>query len=73
MDVAWSNFYRGHGLSPRLTEEALALEGFCDPTPVRRLPRMRYTLMLHLAHYLDGARSGYEALADQARADGDEP
>ena len=66
MDVAWSNFYRGHGLSPRLTEEALALEGFCDPTPVRRLPRMRYTLMLHLAHDLDGARSGYEALADRA-------
>jgi len=73
MDVAWSSWYLGHGLSAELVEESLELERFCDPTPVRSLPRMRYAMMLHLSFELDAARAVYETLAEQARAYGDEP
>ena len=73
MDVAWSSWYLGHGLSADLVQEALDLERFCDPTPVRSLPRMRYAMMLHLSFELDAAMAVYETLAEQARSYGDEP
>ena len=73
MDVIWSNWYLGHDAPPELVREALALERFCEPTPVGRLPRQRYALMLHLTPDIAEARATYEALAAQARAYGDEP
>ncbi len=73
MDVAWSDFYLGRGVSRELVQQALALESACDPTPVRRLPRTRYAMMLHLSYELDAARSGYEGLVEMARMYGDEP
>jgi hypothetical protein len=73
MDVAWSNFYLGRGLSPELVQEAVSLERFCEPIPVMDLPRMRYAMMLHLSYDLDAAKAIYEGLAEKARSYGDEP
>jgi len=73
MDVAWSEFYLGHGISSELVQEALDLERFCDPSPLLRLPTLRYAFMLHLSHELESARSVYEELIERATAQGDEP